>query len=139
MNRPLKWRYVVIGLGFTGLAALKASEGALGWAVVFALAAAVDFWLAVYEGSRQAAAATAREATAATRPADVERSLSAFRTSARQWQVLGAAGVLLGGGLLLTVPPLAPFAGAAALFALYRARRAGRAVTTLRRAVLVQQ
>jgi hypothetical protein len=44
----------------------------------------------------------------------------------------------VGGGLLLVEPALAVFAGAAALFSLYRARRAGRAVATLRRAALAQ-
>lgn len=138
MNRPVEWRYVVIGVGFLGLAALRASQGAPGWAAVFAVAAAADFWLALREGARKAGVATAHAAAPPQR-ADVERSLTGYRTSARQWQVIAAAGVLLGGGLLLTVPPLAPFAGAAALFALYRARRAGRAVTTLRRAGLAQQ
>lgn len=133
MNRPLKWRYVVIGLGFVGLAGVRASQGELVWAAVFAVAAAVNFWLGVHEGARSAAAPSA---AAAPERSEVERSLAGYRTSARQWQALGAVGVLLGGVLLVIEPGLAVFAGAAALFALYRGHRAGRAVATLRRAEL---
>jgi hypothetical protein len=164
-NRPVRWRYVVLGLGFAGLAAVRASQGEPVWAAVFAVAAVVDFWLAVHEGARRAApggrGVTAVPGTAAGARADTHspaatdspehgqdpgadpdvarRSLERYRTSARQWQVIGAVGVLLGGGLLVIEPPLAVFAGGAALFALYRARRDGRAVTTLRRAALVRR
>ncbi|SCK53839.1 hypothetical protein [Streptomyces sp. WMMB 322] len=144
MNRHLKWRYVVLALGFVGLAAVRASQDAPVWAAVFATAAAVNFWLGVHEGRARSAAtgAPASRAAAPSGPgpdrAEVERSLEGYRTSARQWQVLGAAGVVVGGALLMVQPPLALFACAAALFSLYRARRAGRAVSTLTRAGLAQ-
>lgn len=144
MNRPLKWRYLVLGLGFVGLAGVRVSQHALVWAAVFAVAAAVNFWLAVHEGARSAATEPSSGragSTAGATPgrAEVERSLDGYRTSARQWQVLGAVGVLVGGGLLMVEPALALFAGAAALFSLYRAHRAGRAVSTLARAGLAQR
>lgn len=132
LNGPLKWRYAVFGAGFVGLAGVRLSQDEPVWAAVFAVAAAVNFWLCVHEGARQ----TRPEPAPAPEPvpgrAEVERSLAGYRTSARQWQLLGAAGVLVGAGLLAVVPALAVFAGAAALFALHRARRAGRAVATLR-------
>lgn len=140
MNRPLKWRYLVIGLGFVGLAGVRASQEAPVWAAVFAVAAAVNLWLAVHEGAASASAdaASRRADAAASAPgrAEVQRSLEGYRTSARQWQVLGAVGVAVGGALLVVQPALALFAGAAALFSLHRARRAGRAVSTLLRADL---
>ncbi|MCH6159361.1 hypothetical protein [Streptomyces marispadix] len=165
MNRPVEWRYVAVGLGFVGLAGTRAAQGEPVWAAVFAVAAAVDFWLAVHEGARRAeaggrggtavpgtavgapaasgpavgAAGAAGSAAYGPDPAVARRSLERYRTSARQWQVIGAVGVLLGGALLMIEPPLAVFAGAAALFALYRARRDGRAVATLRRAALAQR
>lgn len=144
MNRPLKWRYMLVGLGFLGLAGVRASQDAPAWAAVFAVAAVVNFWLGVHEGAPSAAVG------AASRQADpppggdpgrdeMKRSAEGYRTSARQWQVLGAAGVVIGGGLLLVEPALALFAGAVALFSLHRAHRAGRAVSTLRRAVLEER
>lgn len=141
MNRPVKWRYAAFGAGFVGLAGVRLWQDEPVWAAVFAVAAAVNFWLSVHEGARQAAPAPAPAASPAPvpEPAEVERSLAGYRTSARQWQLLGAAGVLVGGGLLTVVPALAVFAGAAALFALYRAHRAGRAVATLRRAELARR
>ncbi|QPP09707.1 hypothetical protein G4Z16_28530 [Streptomyces bathyalis] len=144
MNRPLKWRYVVIGLGFLGLAGVRATQDAAVWAAVFAVAAAVNFWLGVHEGARsgsagvsssQAGPPTVRDPDRA----EVERSLAGYRTSARQWQILGAVGVVVGGGLLMVEPALALFAGAAALFSLHRAHRAGRAASTLLTAGLAQR
>ncbi|WP_314173210.1 hypothetical protein [Streptomyces winkii] len=147
MNRPLKWRYVAIGAGFLGLAGVRAWQEVPLWAAVFAVAAAVNFWLGVHEGERDAAAPSpgAPATGAAAAPvrdidrSEVERSLEGYRTSARQWHVLGAVGVVLGGVLLMLEPVLAVFAGGAALFALCRAHRAGRAVATLRRAALAQR
>lgn len=137
MNRRFKWRWMVTGLGFLGLAGVRVSQDEPVWAAVFAVAAAVNFWLAVHEGERQeAASASARQDPGTS---EVARSLEGYRTSARQWQILGAVGVLLGGALLLLEPALAVFAGGAALFALYRAHRAGRAVATLSRAGMARQ
>ncbi|OEV32031.1 hypothetical protein AN219_01355 [Streptomyces nanshensis] len=132
MSRRFKWRYMVIGLGFLGLAAVRASHDAPVWAAVFVVAAAVNFWLGVHEGARPATASPS--ARPLPGPSEVERSLEGYRTSARQWQIIGATGVLLGGALLLLEPALAVLAGGAALFSLHRAHRAGRAATTLRRA-----
>lgn len=139
----MRWRYVVLGLGFLGLAGVRAAEGAPVWAVVFVIAAVVNAWLAAHEAPQAAPSAPADVDAPDSRDqpsrlnrldrSDVDRSLAGYRTSARQWQFLGGAGVLVGGGLLLLEPALAVFAGAAAIFALHRARRAGRAVATLQR------
>lgn len=134
----MKWRYAVLGLGFLGLAGVRAAQGAPVWAVVFAVAAVANAWLAVHEAP-QAAPVDAGRLVATVDRSEVDRSLDGYRTSARQWHVIGVAGVLVGGGLLLLEPGLAVFAGAAALFALHRAHRAGRAVATLRRVPLVRR
>lgn len=148
MRTALKWRYVVLGLGFLGLGGVRAEQGAPWWAVLFVLAAAVNGWLAVHEApppapDRSVNGTDGTGGTGGTGGTDavggvdrslVEHSLQGHRASARQWQVLGAAGVAVGGGLLLLEPSLAVIAGAAALFALHRAHRAGRAVVTLRQA-----
>ncbi|MCM2580043.1 hypothetical protein [Streptomyces meridianus] len=131
MRTPTRWRHLVLGLGFLGLAGVRAAQDASVWALVFVLAAGANAWLAVHEAPRAAG-----DDTSPSRPdrAQLARSLEGFRTSARQWQVLGAVGVAVGGGLLFLEPWLAVFAAAAALFALRRAHRAGRSATTLRRA-----
>lgn len=136
MNRAVQWRYVVIGVGFLGLAGVRASQGAPVWAAVFLAAALVNAWLALQE-TRPAADSRATVDVTAVDGSEVERSMEGYRASGRQWQVLGVACLLVGGGLLLLEPPLAVFAGAAALFALHRARRSGRAVATLERVRLV--
>lgn len=135
MRTTVHWRYAVCGLGFLGLAGVRAAQGAPVWAVVFIAAAAANAWLAVNREVLVAPAGAGRgnEAEAVADRAVVDRSLHGWRASARQWQLLGAAGVAVGGALLLLEPALAVFAGAAALFALHRARRAGRAVATLLR------
>lgn len=133
MRTPVQWHHLVLGLGFLGLAGVRAAQDAPAWALVFVLAAGANAWLAVHGATRAAG-----ENTGATPPrldrGQVARSLEGFRTSARQWQVLGAVGVAVGGGLLFLEPWLAVFAAAAALFALRRAHRAGRSAATLRRA-----
>lgn len=132
MSASVQWRYAVLGLGFLALAGARAAQDAPVWAIVFLVAAVINGWLAVHEVPR-----TTRVDLSGVDSSEVDRSLEAYRTSARQWQVLGLAGVLIGGVLLLVEPPLAVFAGAAALFALHRAHRAGRAATTLRRMAVV--
>jgi len=136
---PLQWRYVVIGAGFVGLAAVRATDGAPLWAAVFLVAAAVNAWLAVHEARPSTGGGGPAVDVARVERSEVDRSLEGYRTSARQWHVLGAVGLLVGGGLLLLEPLIAVFAGAAALFALYRARQAGRAVATLQQARLVHR
>lgn len=132
MRARVQWRYAVIGLGFTALAGVRFAQGAPLWGVVFLVAAVVNAWLAVHEGPQVAMIDVER-----VDRSEVDRSLGGHRASARQWQVLGSAAVLIGGGLLLVEPALAVFAGAAALFALHRARRASRAVATLQRVRVV--
>ncbi|HEV7627800.1 MAG TPA: hypothetical protein VGO89_15000 [Streptomyces sp.] len=132
----VQWRYAVFGVGFLGLAGVRASQGALVWAAVFLAAAAVNAWLALHEAPSTTASAHTVDVFGVDR-SEVDRSLESYRTSTRQWQALGVACLLVGGGLLLLEPPIAVFAGAAALFAMYRARRSGRAVATLERAQLV--
>lgn len=144
MSRPIRsvppqWRYVVIGAGFLGLAGVRGMHGAPLWAAVFLVAAAVNAWLAVHEARPSTGAGGSAVDVAQVERSEVDRSLEGYRTSARQWHVLGAVGLLVGGGLLLLEPLIAVFAGAAALFALYRARQAGRAVATLQRARLVHR
>ncbi|WP_181765647.1 hypothetical protein [Streptomyces albidus (ex Kaewkla and Franco 2022)] len=136
MSRRVQWRYMVVGLGFVGLAGVRGAQGAPVWAAVFLLASAVNVWLAFHEGPSATAAEASSEAARVDR-SEVDLSLEGYRTSVRQWQVLGVVCLLVGGGLLLLQPLVAVFAGAAALFALHRARRAGRAVATLQRAQLV--
>lgn len=129
MKTPGQWRYAVVGLGFLGLSGVRAAQDAPVWAAVFAVAAVANAWLALRETTEPQPAPVD---PARLEPSEVRRSLDGYRTSARQWQILGIVGVLTAGGLLLLTPVLAMFAGAAALFALHRAHRAGRAVTTLR-------
>lgn len=128
----MRWRYVVLGLGFLGLAVVRAVHGAPVWAVVFVVAAVVNAWLAVHEAPRAEPVNVDR-----VDRSEVDEALDGYRTSARQWQVLGVGGVLVGAVLLLLEPPLAVFAGVAALFALHRAHRASRTVATLRRLPVV--
>lgn len=125
----LKWRWTATGLGFLGLAAVRLAQDEPVWAAVFAAAAAVNLWLGVHEGAREAAPAQA----ALPDGPDAARAAQGYRTSARQWQVIGAVGALLGAALLMLEPALAVLAAAAALFSLYRARRADRAAAALRR------
>ncbi|CAL9331857.1 hypothetical protein SUDANB6_00088 [Streptomyces sp. enrichment culture] len=135
----MQWRYAVLALGFLGLAGMRAAQGAPAWAVVFVAAAAANAWLAVGREARVAPAGAGREDGTEVDRTEVDRSLHGWHASARQWQLLGAAGIVIGGTLLLLEPALAVFAGAAALFALHRARRAGRAVATLRRVRAVRR
>lgn len=132
MSGRVRWRYVVVGLGFLALAGARAAQGAPVWAVVFAVAAGVNGWLAVHEAARPAPLDPA-----GIELSEVESAMRGHLLSARQWQLLGLAGLLVGGVLLLLHPPLAVFAGAAALFAVHRARRSGRAAATLRRAAVI--
>ncbi|AXK34981.1 hypothetical protein DVA86_22375 [Streptomyces armeniacus] len=138
---PVRWRYLAVGLGFLGLAGVRAAQGAPVWAAVFCAAAVANGWLAVHEARE--AGRTAAEPPAVARlealdAAELDRALAACRTSARQWHVLAAVGVLVGAVLLAVQPATAVLAGAAALFALHRARRAAHAAATLRRARAVR-
>lgn len=140
MRAPVQGRYAVVGLAFLALAGVRAAQDAPVWAAVFAAAAAVNAWLAVHEARPGKAAAPAAPVDAARiERSRLDRSLDGYRTSARQWQVLGFAGLLVGGGLLFLEPGLAVLAGAAALFAVHRAHRAGRALATLRRVAAVSR
>jgi hypothetical protein len=150
----LHWRYAVLGAGFLALAAVRTAQGATVWGVVFLAAAAANAWLAVHEGRTRTEFAgpdgaefagpdgAAHPQTGGVPRADAaqaERSLEGYRTSRGQWKALAAGCLAVGAGLLLVEPPLAVFAGGAALFAVQRARRAGHAVATLRRARLVRE
>ncbi|WP_219419777.1 hypothetical protein [Pseudonocardia nigra] len=105
---PIRWRYLLLGLGFLALAGIRAVDGAAVWAAVFGLAAVANGWLAWHEGARAPERARVNPA------------------SGRQWQVLAVACLVVGGGLLLLEPSLAVIAAAAALFCLHRARQAAR-------------
>ncbi|MEJ2889309.1 hypothetical protein [Actinomycetospora aeridis] len=119
MRTTVTWRYALLGVGFLVLAGVRAAQGAPVWAAVFALAAAANVWLALRDDRGPRAPATPVAATAD----EVARELARCRTAQRQWRVLGVAGLLLAGGLLLVEPPLAVIAAAATLVAVFRARR----------------
>jgi hypothetical protein len=112
---PVRWRYLLLGLGFLALACVRWVDGAPAWAAVFAGVAAANGWLAWHEGSRE----------------PQPRPIRATPESGRQWQVLAIACLLAGGGLLLIEPSLAVLAGGAALLCLYRARRVARTLQLL--------
>ncbi|GGO43745.1 hypothetical protein GCM10012287_07630 [Streptomyces daqingensis] len=145
MSGRLHWRYAVLGAGFLALAAVRTAQGATVWGVVFLAAAAANAWLAVHEGRPRTepagpgGAAHQQSGVPRADSAQVERSLEGYRASRGQWKALAAGCLAVGAGLLLVEPPLAVFAGGAALFAVLRARRAGHAVATLRRARLVRE
>lgn len=128
----LRWRYLVLGLGFLVVAGVRAAQGEVVWAVVFAVAAGINGWLAVQE-----APAAEPVDPRGMAPSEVEGAVSGYRSQARTWQVLGVAGLVLGGALLLVEPPLAVFAAGAALFAVHRAHRAGRAAAALEHPAVV--
>lgn len=130
MNLPaLRLRYVVVAVGFSVLAGVRAAQGAPAWAVVFAVVAVANGWLAVHEGRT---AADTRHAPALTAER-LRRSLRGYRDAARQWRIMAAVSGA-GGALLLVLQPTgALLAGLVALFCVHRARRAGRATATLRR------
>lgn len=138
MRTQLRWRHLVLGVGFLGLAGVRAAQGAPVWALVFVLAAVAQGWLAVHEARRSVGQRAGGAATPRLERGQLLRALEGFRTSARQWQVLGGVGVIVGGALLFLQPWLAVFAAGAALFALRRAHRAGRSAATLRRAAYVR-
>ncbi|PXY22611.1 hypothetical protein [Prauserella muralis] len=129
MSLPaLRARYVVLALGFGVLAGVRAAQDAPVWAAVFALAAVINGFLAVHE----ARAAGARPAPAVTAER-IRLSLHGYRDAARQWRVLAAVSGVGGGLLLMLQPTGALLAGLLALLCLYRARRAERTGSTLRR------
>jgi hypothetical protein len=125
----VQWRYVVLGLGFLALAGVRAAQGAPVWAAVFVVAAAANAWLAL-QGGRDEGAATA-PAVANAGPHEIERERTLCLAAQRRWQVLGLGGALVAAGLLLLEPPLAVLGGAAALFAVFRARLVRRYAATL--------
>ena len=128
MRTTVSWRHVVLGLGFLVLAGVRASQGAPVWAAVFALAGAANAWLA-FRDPRAEAEPTPGVADAD--PREIERERARCLAAQRRWQVLGLAGALVAAGLLLLEPPLAVLGGAAALFAVFRARRVRRYAATL--------
>ena len=128
MRTTVSWRYVALGVGFLALAGVRASQGAMVWAAVFALAGAANAWLALREDRE-----TVDPPVADADPREVERELARCLTAQRRWQVLGLGGALVAAGLLLLEPPLAVLGGAAALFAVFRARRVRRYAATLPR------
>lgn len=127
MRTTVSWRYLVLGLGFLVLGGVRAAQGAPVWAVVFVLAAGANAWLAV-RGDGRTPAPTAPDVAD---PDEVERERGRCLTALRQWQALGLGAVLVAAGLLLIEPPLAVLGGAAALFAVSRARRVRRYAATL--------
>lgn len=129
MRTTVSWRHVVLGLGFLVLAGVRASQGAPVWAAVFALAGAANAWLAFRDprGPEGEPAPGLADAD----PREIERERARCLAALRRWQALGLGGALLAAGLLLLEPPLAVLGGAAALFAVFRARRVRRYVATL--------
>lgn len=128
MRSTVSWRHVVLGLGFLALAGVRASQGAPVWAAVFALAGAANAWLAFRDPRAEAEPAPG---VADADPREIERERALCLAAERRWQVLGLAGALVAAGLLLLEPPLAVLGGAAALFAVFRARRVRRYAATL--------
>jgi hypothetical protein len=129
MSTTVQWRYVVLGLGFLALGGVRAAQGSPVWAAVFVLAGAANAWLA-FRGDGGPAVSEGSSVADAD-PREVERERARCLTALRQWQVLGLGGALLAAGLLLLEPPLAVLGGAAALFAVSRARRVRRYAATL--------
>ena len=128
MRTTVSWRHVVLGVGFLALAGVRASQGAPVWAAVFALAGAANAWLA-FRDPRAEGEPTPGVADAD--PREIAHERARCLAAQRRWQVLGLGGALLAGGLLLVEPPLAVLGGAAALFAVFRARRVRRYAATL--------
>jgi hypothetical protein len=128
MRTTVSWRHVVLGVGFLALAGVRASQGAPVWAAVFALAGAANAWLAL-RGDR--ADGKSVPAVVDADPAEIARERARCLAAQRRWQVLGLGGALLAAGLLLLEPPLAVLGAAAALFAVFRARRVRRYAATL--------
>lgn len=124
----MHWRYVVLGLGFLALGAVRAAQGSPVWAAVFVLAGAVHGWLAFRGDGRPA---VPEGPSVAAGPQEIARERARCLTALRQWQVLGLGGAVLAAGLLLLEPPLAVLGGAAALFAVFRARRVRRYAASL--------
>ncbi|GAA4756548.1 hypothetical protein GCM10023199_40210 [Actinomycetospora chibensis] len=124
----MSWRHVVLGLGFLALAGVRASQGAPVWAAVFALAGAANAWLAFRDARAEGAPSPG---LADVDPREIEHERARCLVAQRRWQVLGLGGALLAAGLLLLEPPLAVLGGAAALFAVFRARRVRRYAATL--------
>ncbi|GLZ48273.1 hypothetical protein Acsp06_44580 [Actinomycetospora sp. NBRC 106375] len=122
MSTRVTWRYLVLAVGFLALAGVRAAQGATVWAVVFAVAAAADLWLALRDGQGQAAPGAPADAD----PREVAGERAHCLAALRRWQVLALVGALLAAGLLLVEPPLAVLAAAAVLFAVLRARRVRR-------------
>ena len=128
MRTTVSWRHVVLGVGFLALAGVRASQGAPVWAAVFALAGAANAWLA-FRDPRAEGEPTPGVADAD--PREIAHERARCLAAQRRWQVLGLGGALLAAGLLLVEPPLAVLGGAAALFAVFRARRVRRYAATL--------
>ncbi|GAA4922615.1 hypothetical protein EV188_104664 [Actinomycetospora succinea] len=129
MTAAVSWRHVVLGVGFLALAGVRAAQGAPVWAVVFAFAGAANAWLAFRDDG---AGGTSVPPTSAD-PWEVAEEQARCLAALRRWQVLALGGVLVAAGVLLLEPPLAVLAGAAALFAVVRARRVRRYALTLGR------
>ncbi|MDD7920313.1 hypothetical protein [Actinomycetospora callitridis] len=128
MRTTVSWRHVALAVGFLALAGVRASQGAPVWAAVFALAGAANAWLAL-RGDR--ADGKSVPAVVDADPAEIARERARCLAAQRRWQVLGLGGALLAAGLLLLEPPLAVLGAAAALFAVFRARRVRRYAATL--------
>ncbi|WP_328305720.1 hypothetical protein [Actinomycetospora sp. NBC_00405] len=128
MRTTVSWRHVVLGVGFLALAGARASQGAPVWAAVFALAGAANAWLAFRDPRAEGEPAPG---VADADPREIEHERARCLAAQRRWQVLGLGGALLAAGLLLLEPPLAVLGGAAALFAVFRARRVRRYAATL--------
>lgn len=133
-------RYVLLAVGFAVLAAMRVADGAALWGSVFAAASAVNAWLAVHERPRPSGGehpATDAAAPSTPLPSSDELDLSwrRHRGSLVRWRVLAGVAIATGAGLLAVDPALSVLAAATALLCLFRARRARRDTTTLRRAM----
>jgi hypothetical protein len=133
MTTTVSWRHVVLGVGFLALAGVRAAQGAPVWAAVFVLAGVANAWLAFRGDEGGPDGRGAPVAPDAADPRAVERERARCLTAMRRWQGLALGGVLVAAGVLLIEPPLAVLGGAAALFAVFRARRVRRYAATLER------
>lgn len=128
-------RYVLLAVGFAVLAAMRVADGAALWGSVFAAASAINVWLAVHERPRPSGGEEPAPSTPMPSADELTLSWRRHRGSLVRWRVLACVAIATGAGLLAVDPALSVLAAATALLCLFRARRARRDTTTLRRAL----
>jgi hypothetical protein len=125
-GRPQRLRprpaYVVSAVAFLALAGVRAAQGDSGWAVLFALAAMVNAWLATQPTGGQGSVLPE------TRPARAHHASASPATEegprrARSWTALAAAAAGVALGLVVVEPTFAVMAALVALAVIVHARR----------------